>query len=375
MNVAIIGAGIYGCHLALSLKNNNINIDLYDMADDIFAGASTYNSFRIHKGYHYPRSSKTRNLCKKDEAEFVARYAELVQPESTNPKIFCVASDSCTLIDFETMKIIMRGAGLPFDELSLQQLKYYGFENIEGGFIVNESILLVDKAKKWFKDQLEKAGVCLKLNTYLSEVQQRSAIELEVAGKVYDFVINCTYNQSIHYNSLMYKYHYDLCFSLVVASKLNEVYKKPYSFGIFDGAYPSLEPFGYNDLPDKYVRYTGTNLFQLFHVKYTSIKKYNNIHEARKAYNKPLSSSELKAVTKKMLDHTCYFYPKFNHEFEIIDYTLSLKTKVDDLSDNRPLIVCQDFSKHRRLIQVFSSKLTSVISAERAVKNIITKEY
>ena len=93
MKIAIIGAGIYGCHLALCLKNQGNSIDVYDMSSDLFSGASTHNSFRIHKGYHYPRSGKTREMCKLDEVEFLKYYSHLTSSEQANPKILCVSDD------------------------------------------------------------------------------------------------------------------------------------------------------------------------------------------------------------------------------------------------------------------------------------------
>jgi hypothetical protein len=371
MNIAIVGAGIYGCHLALALRKQGFHVSLYEASNDIFTGASTFNSFRIHKGYHYPRSSKTREMCIRDEKKFSEHYPHLISDAEDNPKIFCVADDENTLMDFNTMKIIMKGAGLPFDELSQDELQERGFAQVDGGFRVNESIFLVDKAKSWFKQQLMSSGVRLKLNTYVEDITTIDNNQVAINGKTYDYVINCTYNQALQYCPVGHNHYYDLCFSLIVASKQSKEHCDEMSFGVFDGAYPSLEPYGYAEIPEQYYAYADKKLFQLFHVKYTSLNHYTDIKDARETLSLGLSKEALRTQTQLILEHTKTFYPMLAERFEVIGYNLALKTKVRDLSDSRPLIVLADAAKHPSLIQVFSSKLTSIFSAEEQVMKLI----
>lgn len=137
---------------------------------------------------------------------------------------------------------------------------------------------------------------------------------------------------------------------------------------------PSLEPFGYDNPPAQFLSYRNRKLLQVFHVKHTSLKKYTDINQARKALETGLSASELSTATNQVLEETLHFYPSLLDEFKVIDHKLALKTKVNDLSDWRPLIVLRNLSRHKRLIQVFSSKLTSIFSADREVKKIIKEE-
>ncbi len=371
MKIAVIGAGIYGCHIALSIKSKYNNVDLYDIADDIFSGASTLNSHRIHKGYHYPRSGKTRSYCLEDEVKFTQHYSSIVSSSNINPKLFCVADDDKTKIDYETMKIIISGSNLPFKELSSRDLNNFGLSNIEGGFKVYESVLLVDKAKSFFKDSLGRHGINLKLNSYVKDVSiaENDKLIINRASEQYDFVINCTYNQALSYSPNKHKHYFDLCFYLIVALKNKD--KRFYSFGIFDGAYPSLEPFGYGSTPEEYRGYKDSQLFQIFHVNYTSIRQYTDIYSARDAFNTKLSSDEINRYSQRIIDDVLKFYPSFHDDFEIIDYKLALKTKVRDLSDSRPLIVVADNKLNNRFIHVFSSKLTSIFRAEDQVKQLI----
>ena len=55
MKIAILGAGWFGCHIASKLKIKN-DVDLYEKKNQILSGTSSYNTNRLHHGFHYPRS-------------------------------------------------------------------------------------------------------------------------------------------------------------------------------------------------------------------------------------------------------------------------------------------------------------------------------
>lgn len=369
MNIAIIGAGIYGCHLALKLSNCDYKVDVYEMNDDIFSGASTNNSFRIHKGYHYPRSGKTREMCMRDEIRFCNEYSHLIEAPEKNSKIFCVANNNKTLIDYTTMKLIMSGSGLPYSELTTNELSSLGFKHIEGGFRVNEAILMVDEAKKWFAEILKNNGVSIYFNHCINKIDN-SGDKIKINDNTYDYVLNCTYNQTLHYES-QYGSYFDLCFYLIVASKKNKEECNIESFGIFDGPFPSLEPYGYKDIPEKYKKYQNKKIFQVFHVKHTIVAKSKNIEEIRQLKNGGLKKQHEKDVTQNILNEIISFFPKFLEEFDVIGNCLELRYRADNLCDDRPLIAEVDESIHPRFIQVVSSKLTSIFSAEDKVIDIL----
>src|SRR4051794_11611506 len=53
MHVAVLGAGIMGCSLALSLARRGARVTLLDAAPQACAGASRWNEGKIHLGYLY----------------------------------------------------------------------------------------------------------------------------------------------------------------------------------------------------------------------------------------------------------------------------------------------------------------------------------
>ena len=76
--ILILGAGWYGCHLGLYLKEKGHNIKIYEKDNQIFSGSSGKNQFRFHQGYHYPRSLKTIEEIKKNFFKFKKKYKKFI---------------------------------------------------------------------------------------------------------------------------------------------------------------------------------------------------------------------------------------------------------------------------------------------------------
>lgn len=75
--IAVIGAGIYGITTALYLAEK-YSVDLIEMQGDILTSASGINQFRLHRGYHYPRSPETVISSFKSTEEFRKEYPDAI---------------------------------------------------------------------------------------------------------------------------------------------------------------------------------------------------------------------------------------------------------------------------------------------------------
>ena len=56
MKIAVVGGGIFGITSAWKLAQKGHGVDLYEKQPDILTAASGINQYRLHKGFHYPRS-------------------------------------------------------------------------------------------------------------------------------------------------------------------------------------------------------------------------------------------------------------------------------------------------------------------------------
>lgn len=153
------------------------------------------------------------------------------------------------------------------------------------------------------------------------------------------------------------------------------------SFGIFDGPFPSLEPYDFaaEDLSSAGLEeYRGRNLFQIFDVELSSIARSCDPSEAYMLMasweeKKKHGCKDYQKVVQDIWDKCNKFFPRLESDFELAGTWFALKTKVEDHNASRPLIVLPDntVDDEGRFIQVFSSKLTSIFEAEEAVLNVI----
>ena len=61
--VLVVGGGIFGTTAATMLATSGYNVTLYEELGGIMKCASDINQYRLHKGYHYPRSKETAKEC------------------------------------------------------------------------------------------------------------------------------------------------------------------------------------------------------------------------------------------------------------------------------------------------------------------------
>ncbi len=75
--VAIAGAGIYGATIAIRLAEQGHDVHLFDPLG-VLNAASGINQFRIHSGYHYPRSPETIRETMGAREEFLTTFAPAI---------------------------------------------------------------------------------------------------------------------------------------------------------------------------------------------------------------------------------------------------------------------------------------------------------
>ena len=76
MKIAVVGGGIFGVTVAWLLAKSNCEVDMYEKESDILLAASGINQYRLHKGYHYPRSKETALLSIEGEKSFQREYSK-----------------------------------------------------------------------------------------------------------------------------------------------------------------------------------------------------------------------------------------------------------------------------------------------------------
>lgn len=91
MRVLTVGGGLYGIVAALKLDRAGHDVTLYEKERRLMRGATGANQFRLHRGYHYPRSAATARECRDDERAFRETFPEAVLDGADH--YYCIASE------------------------------------------------------------------------------------------------------------------------------------------------------------------------------------------------------------------------------------------------------------------------------------------
>jgi uncharacterized protein with NAD-binding domain and iron-sulfur cluster len=340
MKVAIVGAGWYGCHLAVTLLQRGVSVDIFEKSNSTISGASRYNQNRLHQGFHYPRDYSTRVQSHEGFDWFMEHYSNLIQ--SVNNNIYGIANKFSNL-DFNTYLQIMRASGLRFSN-DIKEAISGKFNNVEGMIITTEMMILNNRASAYFDDVLSKH---IQFNT---EILLSDESVLNDMKKEYDYLIDCTWGCSKDIPGL--DYYYEPCIYFYYEKKTSE----DFAFTLMDGDFFSIYP--YSD-----ERYTVTS------VKNTPISQVTRYTEVDDCFKMAKKKSYIDAKRILFESEIEQYYPGFRNDFEYVKPVYSLKTKMVSVSDFRGCVVVSD----DRVISVFSGKIDTLHVAEKEVMRIINE--
>jgi len=349
MKIAVIGGGIFGVTAALILSTNH-SVELFEKNSDILKAASGSNQYRVHRGYHYPRSKDTVMGIINSEQSFQNMYGDAI--ENNYEHYYCISkNDSFTspkqFLDF------CHEFNLDFEK---SEISCVNNNLIELCLKVKESIYDPQKLKKLSWKKLKENNVKVNLNSKVNEELFQN----------FDWVIICTYSNlnSLIQNhpDLQKEYQFEVCEKPVV--KLPESFRNK-SIVIMDGPFMCIDPLANTDF------HLLCNVVNEIHQ--TNIGLSPNIDEK---YLPFLDCGIIKKpqITnyKKFIQSSIPFFP----EIEFAEHIGSMFTvravppKVEN-TDARPTLVTKIDEK---TISIFSGKITTCVEAANEVKKIINKK-
>src|SRR3989344_4667360 len=111
IKIAVTGGGIFGVTTAVKLAKRGFRVDLFEKEPDILRAASGINQFRLHRGYHYPRSQETMRDCLRTEQSFLKEYGKAVISDEEH--YYCIAREG-SFVSAKEHKEVWRKSGLTF---------------------------------------------------------------------------------------------------------------------------------------------------------------------------------------------------------------------------------------------------------------------
>ena len=347
MKIAIVGGGFYGCYIAtkiLELKQNH-KITIYEKNNKILSEAAINNQYRLHKGFHYPRSKKTIEQTLKGSRDFMKEFNKYVFFPKNN--IYAIHLKS--KIKFKNYISVFKSYNLKFHILNKKYYsKYFSRPNeIEGAIKVDEGVISLEKLYTNLKKKLKKINI--KTNTRVQNISSgKGLVHLENRKEKFDLIINCTY---INPNMGLKKNYYKLKYELASMVHVKNSFGKEVALTIMDGKFVSAYPIN-------------NNIITLSSVKFTPVKKFNSLNEYlkflknKKKYKKILNNSK-----KIILDVRKFI--KLPTKVFVKKITYSPKVKIiNDMGDRR----LANVKFEKKLISVLCGKIDAVGFAWKTIE-------
>ena len=233
MRVAVVGAGIFGITVALRLDALGVEVDLFDRHEKVLSAASTLNQYRVHRGYHYPRSSETGRYLLETAERFRAEYGgTLVEGER---HLYGIAMEDSLTNAYEFLEF-METHGLQYREVEDSRVDDSQLEVLVE---VREKLLDPHRLVSLCTDRLTRSNIRLRLGEVATETSTAS----------YDRVVVCGYATSNSFfdrnPGLGVAYQFEVCEKPVV--KMPSDFGRP-SIVILDGPFMCIDPIGSTNL-------------------------------------------------------------------------------------------------------------------------------
>jgi hypothetical protein len=335
MYILVIGAGWYGCHLALTLKREGHTVIQVDKANDFFTGSSSKNQNRLHLGFHYPRTEDTIKECQEGYPIFIDRYGQLTEEISQN--IYFIATEG-SLVSIDQYLSTLEHHQCDYESVDISSLPI-AIQAVEYPVIsVKERYINPNKAAQYFRDNLT-----------LTELSDNCFNSIESIktnlNQAFDLIINCTYN---HLSPIDYE-DYELFLTLLYYIDTSITF----AYTIMDGPFFSIYPY---DIERK--------IFTVTHVKHCVLVKSRNISTSIDICSKLIL--EKRHIVDEEITH---FIPSWKSIASPVGYYISWKTKHNNSTCDRSVKSEIDSN----IIHIYGGKITGIFQAEKNVRSVISE--
>jgi L-2-hydroxyglutarate oxidase LhgO len=140
MKIAIIGGGFYGCYIAYKISDcyPKIEISIYEKNNKLLLESAINNQYRLHQGFHYPRSIKTIRQTKVGFKQFCKEFKKFIFFPKKN--YYLIHKKSRVAI--KEYKQIYKKQNLKFKNLSLNKISFLkDISQYSGAIKVSEGVI------------------------------------------------------------------------------------------------------------------------------------------------------------------------------------------------------------------------------------------
>lgn len=337
--IAVAGAGIYGATTAIRLSEQGHHVHLFDPLG-VMRAASAINQYRVHAGYHYPRSAETINEITEARAEFTQTFASAIVRNSRH--FYAIPRDH-SLTPSDTYESVMSNHGLP---LRPCRPDWMNFDFIEKCYEVKENIYDPEVLRELVEARLKAQGICLQQHAFTPETRPD-----------YDFVVWATYGLGLS-RGLFKTAKYQVAEKMLIElpAELHGV-----ALVVVDGPFTAFDPYGSSPRSlfgsaKNTNHWTTTNPSEPIPEPY--VRKLNNPDF------EPVSFTRFEA----MRADCCLSVPAAR-DAVYLGSRFTIRVVEDDPEQDRRILYVREVSPGE--IHIFSGKVASAVKAARLVCEIV----
>jgi hypothetical protein len=339
----VVGGGIFGTTAAITLSHNGYQVELHEELEDVMMAASDINQYRLHKGYHYPRSKETAQECLKGLYTFKRKYERSVVNGDIE-HYYAIASEDSKVSEFEYLAFL--------DDMDLPYERVKPLPNTDVTIKVEEELFDNYKLYESVRDKLWSSGV--------EVLKNKTTTKDDLKG--FDVVVIATYAKLNDLLEKKKRYQYELCEKPVV--RLPKKYQGK-SIVIMDGPFMCLDPYG----DENHV---------LGNVKH-AIHCWNNGTEAfwPHRYTKYLNKGVIENPKHTKIDKFIETGKKFFKDFDKLKhigsmYTIRTVLADRDHDDARPTLVNHEGGN---VYSLFSGKIDTCVDSANELVRMLNEKH
>ena len=363
----IIGGGFYGCAIAHHLESNHSlkKICLIEKESNIFARASLNNQYRVHNGYHYPRSFRTANRSRVNFQRFIKDWPSSIISNFDSLYAIPKQNSKINSLQFENFSRSIGARLSPAESKHTKLFNDYYFESIYKAqeFCFDPVVL-----KNLYISKLNKSNIKLMLNSkVLSILKKNSSYEVLIDNQslikkkiTSSLIFNCTYSGLNQIGGDLYGPRNSLkheIAELVYFSCPKELLDV--GITVMDGPFFSILP------TDR------KNILSLSHVRYTPHKSWKD----KKNINPYaiLDQYEKHSVNSRMFRAAQKWIPSITENL-YINSRFEIKTILDrnEIDDGRPILFERDQNLHN-VFYILGSKIDNIYDALEKIDEELKK--
>ena len=350
MRVAVVGGGIFGVTAAAKLSRAGFDVSLFEQNRDLLQAASGINQYRLHRGYHYPRSDSTAASSRDSEASFIREFGSAIIKGTRH--FYCIARDE-SLTTPKQFLDFCDDNGLQYQEVKLPIVRR---DMVDLSVEVQESLFDPVRLRRLCWDMVNATGVHVHLGT------RASATTLHE----FDFSVVATYaannNMLEDFPSSQEDYQFEICEKPVV--------QLPGSFNglstvILDGPFMCVDPFGHSG------NFVLGNVVHAIH--HTNIGRSPEVDEGfRSLLNRGIVKNPPVTNFRQFVESGACFMPELAHAEHLGSmFTIRTVLPFREATDERPTLVRKAGDG---VYSLFSGKVGTCIVAAQELCEAIARD-